>query len=79
MTTKRTKKPRTLPKRIVSEHYGLELHEGDSINLRLPPMSELQRDAEWGKAHGWEFVYWPDGTKTIEFPNGRVRLPGSGG
>lgn len=71
-------KTKTRPKKrakLVSQHYGLEVREGDAITMKLPPFSELDRDLAWAQDHDWHFTYWPDGTKTVDFPNGRLRLP----
>ena len=36
---------------------------------------ESQRDAEWSSAHGWEWTYYPDGTKTARIGNKTIRFP----
>lgn len=48
----------------------------DAEIIVLPPESELDRDAAWGKAHGWEWTYFPDGSKTATTPHGKtIRFP----
>lgn len=68
-------RPKKRGKKVVSYHYDLEVREGDAIIKTLPTFSELDRDLAWAQDHNWHFTYWPDGTKTVDFPNGRLRLP----
>ena len=44
------------------------------LTLYMPPEESI-RDAEWSKAHGWEWTYYPDGTKTARIGNKLIRFP----
>lgn len=52
-----------------------EIHLGRDATVSF--LSEANRDAAWGREHGWEFTYYPDGSKTIRVGNGPnvIRLP----
>lgn len=59
------------------DHEPLRGHRWlDALILNVAPESEIDRDYAWGEAHGWEWSYFPDGSKTAKTPYGKtIRFP----
>lgn len=67
-----------MPDARLWDHEPLRLRRWRDMKImHLPPESEFDRDAEWGRTHDWEWTYFPDGSKVARTRDGAdVRFPG---